>query len=98
MGQLQSDLAGASQKATALKKATDTLSQSVTLVTDTQTTIIGNSDAQQALQSSQDRTKKIARAISTASGNIQSVAKEFEALDAQIAHSLPKPLEAYTYG
>lgn len=98
MGQLKSDLDKASQKATALKNATDTLIQPVVITADTQTTVAGNTNAQEALKSAQDTAKKIASAVSKASTNIQSVAKEFEALDAKVAQSLPKPLGDYVHG
>lgn len=98
MGQLKSDLGGASQKATALKNATDTLTQPVVTTADTQTTVAGNTNGQAAIKSAQDKAKQLANAVTKASTNIQSVAKEFEALDAKVAQSLPKPLGDYLNG
>ncbi|WP_034564834.1 TIGR04197 family type VII secretion effector [Carnobacterium gallinarum] len=90
MEQLKSDLGGASQKATALKNATDILIQSVVITTDTQTTVAGNTNGQAAIKSAQDKAKQIANAVVKASSNIQSVAKEFEGLDAKVAQSVSK--------
>ncbi|WP_034559985.1 TIGR04197 family type VII secretion effector [Carnobacterium gallinarum] len=98
MEQLKSDLGGASQKATALKNATNTLIQPVVITEDTQTTVTGNTNKQAAIKSAQDKAKQIANAVVKASSNIQSVAKEFEALDEQIGQNLPKPLGDYING
>lgn len=80
---IKSDLTGASQKATVLKNATEQLLQTATVTSDTQTTITGNTNAQEAIQSAQNLSKLIAESVSVASQNIQSLAKEFEAFDKQ---------------
>ncbi|MGX7417425.1 TIGR04197 family type VII secretion effector [Carnobacterium gallinarum] len=98
MEQLKSDLGGASQKATALKNATNTLIQPVVITEDTQTTVTGNTNGQVAIKSAQDKAKQIANAVVKASSNIQSIAKEFEALDEQIGQNPPKPLGDYVNG
>lgn len=89
---IQSDLAGASQKATALKNATDRLIQQSNINNDTQTTVVGNDNAQEAITAAQETATKIAQAVFLASSNLQSVAKDFEALDQTVANTLFKPI------
>lgn len=84
---IQSDMGTASQKATALKDATDQLIQQSSVSTDNQTTVAGNAKAQEAITKAQQTATKIAQAIHTASGNIQSVAKDFEAMDNELSRS-----------
>ncbi|KMN42444.1 TIGR04197 family type VII secretion effector [Bacillus sp. LK2] len=83
MSGIKSDLGRAQQKATALKSATDILiqSSSISNETDTQTTVAGNTNAQEAIQIAQETAKQVALAIATAANNIHSVAGNFEALD-----------------
>lgn len=65
MPDIKSDLSGAQQKATALKSATDIMiqSSSITNETDTQTTVAGNTNAQEAIQIAQGTAKQISLAI-----------------------------------
>lgn len=84
MSTIKSDLSGASLKATALKNATDSISQSALPTTDTQTTVLGNSSALNAIEAAQTTAQQIASAVSLASANIQSVAENFEAMDNQV--------------
>lgn len=90
---IQSDFAGASQKATALKGATDKLIQSSSITKDTQTTVTGNTNAQEAITTAQETAKKIAQAVFQASSNLQSVAKDFEAMDQNVANTMFNSLE-----
>jgi type VII secretion effector (TIGR04197 family) len=85
---IQSDLAGASQKATALKNATDTLIQSSSVSEDTQTTVAGNTNAQEVIKLAQETATQIAQAVFFASSNLQSVAKDFEAMDENVANTM----------
>lgn len=89
---IQSDLAGASQKATALKSATDRLIQQSSINNDTQTTVVGNDNAHEAITTAQETATKIAQAVFAASSNLQSVAKDFEVLDQTVANTLFKPI------
>ncbi|MTD40260.1 TIGR04197 family type VII secretion effector [Erwinia sp. CPCC 100877] len=89
---IQSDFTGASQKATALKGATDKLIQSASITKDTQTTVAGNTNAQEAITTAQETATKIAQAVFQASSNLQSVAKEFEALDQRVANTMIRGL------
>lgn len=84
---IKSDLGTASQKATALKNATDQLIQSASVAQDSQTTVAGNAKAQEAIIMCQQSATKIAQTIHAASGNIQSVAKDFEAMDNELSKS-----------
>lgn len=81
LSKMQSDLSGASQKATELQQAVNLLSNASTITLDTQTTVSGNSNAQDIIQKSQSTAQQITEAITTASNNIKSVATEFEAVD-----------------
>lgn len=85
---IKSDLGGAQLKATALKNATDSILQSTSPTNDSQTTVRGNTNAQEAITVAQETAKQIAAAISLASANIQSVAKNFEALDQSISQTM----------
>jgi type VII secretion effector (TIGR04197 family) len=85
---IQSDLAGASQKATALKNATDKLIQSSSVSEDTQTTVAGNTNAQEVIKLAQETATQIAQAVFFASSNLQSVAKDFEAMDENVANTM----------
>lgn len=88
MSTINSDLSGARQKATALKSATDSLSQSIVATTDTQTTVLGNAEALKTITSAQITAKAIASAVSLAAANIQTVAENFDAMDNQAAQAL----------
>jgi type VII secretion effector (TIGR04197 family) len=89
---IKSDLTGASQKAIALKNATDRLIHQSRISNDTQTTVVGNDNAQEAITTAQETATKIAQAVFLASSNLQSVAKDFEALDQTVAKTIFKPL------
>ncbi|EOL43048.1 type VII secretion effector [Enterococcus phoeniculicola] len=87
-----SDLTGATQKATALKNATDRLIQQTTITNDTQTTVAGNSNEQEAVTTAQETAIKIAQAVVIASNNLQSVAEDFQALDVNVANTMFQPI------
>lgn len=89
---IKSDLAGASQKATALRNATDRLIQQSSINNDNRTTVAGNTNAQVAITAAQETATKVAQAVFTASNNLQSVAKDFEVLDQTVAKTLFKPI------
>ncbi|MFD1899199.1 TIGR04197 family type VII secretion effector [Enterococcus termitis] len=54
--------------------------------------MLGNDNAQEAITTAQETATKIAQAIFAASSNLQSVAKDFEALDQTVANTIFKPL------
>lgn len=90
---ISSDLAGASQKATAIKNATARLSQPLNISNDTQTTVAGNKNAQEAITTAQETAVKIAQVVLDASNNLQTVAEDFQALDVEVSNTLFKPLD-----
>ncbi|MBC1604158.1 TIGR04197 family type VII secretion effector [Paenilisteria rocourtiae] len=92
MSKLQSDLDGASLKATALKNATDSLISSVSITTDSQTTVAGNKSAGDSIKMAQEVAQQIASAVATASSNIQSVASSFEAVDKKAGQGLEQSI------
>lgn len=85
---IKSDFNGAQLKATALQQATATILQATSVTKDTQTTVSGNANAQEAMTAAQETAKQIAAAIALASTNIQSVAKDFEALDQRMSQKM----------
>lgn len=89
---IKSNFGNASQKATALKNATDKLIQPTSISNDNQTTVSGNLRAQEVIQQAQETARQVAEAILTASSNLQSVAEGFQAMDQQIEQSLSQSL------
>ncbi len=92
MADIKSDFCGASQKATALKKTTSKLAQTILVVNDNQTTISGNINAQEAIQQAQETARQVAEAVTAASSNLQSVAEEFQVLDQQVGQNFLQSL------
>lgn len=80
-GDIKSNLGEAQQHASALKSAVGLLGQGGTVTTDSQTTVAGNKNAQQAITSISTVIKSVTGAVNNASGNINSVAKNFKAMD-----------------
>lgn len=93
MPSIQSEVNEASQKATALKSAAAKLAHSNSITEDTQTTVVGNQNAHQALQAEQKTALQIAQAVNQATENLKSVAQDFEALDQSLATSVLGGLE-----
>ncbi|MGM0216297.1 TIGR04197 family type VII secretion effector [Enterococcus sp. AZ109] len=81
MAGISSDIGQAQQKATALRSASETLSTSASVNKDTQTTVIGNQSAHEAIDSLSSAAQRVASAVNSASGSIQSVAQNFQAID-----------------
>lgn len=88
MTNIMSNLGGARQKATALRTACDHITQNSSVDKDTRTTVAGNTNAHDTIQTIIDSAEQIAQAVLTASSQLQSVAEEFEALDQSVATSL----------
>lgn len=78
---VKSNLGVAQQRASALKNAVNSLLSNGTITSDTQTTVAGNKSAQNAIKSTIKAIKIVAETTTTASNNINSVAKNFEAID-----------------
>jgi type VII secretion effector (TIGR04197 family) len=97
MGMLKSDSGVAKQVATTIATALDGAnSSSGAILSDTQTTVAGNTNAQAAIQAMLGAQNKIVQAVGQAATNLQTVASEFEAADQTIrqfisASSLPAP-------
>ncbi|ASZ64712.1 TIGR04197 family type VII secretion effector [Bacillus cereus group sp. MYBK163-2] len=86
MGQFQSNLQTATQIATQMRAASDTI-QSATnrsITKAARTTISVNSKAQEANQQMLDFTKQFSTVFQQAVDNIHSVAKEFERMDHEL--------------
>lgn len=81
MANIESDITEAAKKATTLKTATDTLKEEHPVLLDNKTTVSGNKDAKEAIQTAKEMAKQIAEATSVASTQLHSVAKAFEAID-----------------
>lgn len=94
---LNSDKQIARQLAIGLMSALDTLNQSSSVTKDTQTTVAGNANAHETSDSMTEIASKITQIVGNASGNIKSVASEFETMDKTIRDGmglLPPSLKA----
>jgi len=82
---INSNAAVAQAIATSIASSVSSLNQGTTITKDTQTTVAGNSNAQQAITQLTTFNTSLVQAITQASNNIRSVAAEFEAVDQRIA-------------
>lgn len=82
---INSNSAVAQAVATSIASSVSALNQGTTITKDTQTTVAGNSNAQQAITQLTTFNTSLVQAITQASNNIRSVAVEFEAVDQRIA-------------
>lgn len=82
---INSNSAVAQAVATSIASSVSSLNQGTTITKDTQTTVAGNSNAQQAITQLTTFNTSLVQAITQASNNIRSVAAEFEAVDQRIA-------------
>lgn len=78
---IKSNLGIAQARATALKNATESLNSSSSADKDSQTTVLGNSKAHSAIDSTLNVAKIVSGAVTNASSNINTVAGNFEAVD-----------------
>ena len=81
MNILQSSKEQAASSATSLKTASNNISQEITVTKDTQTTVAGNTNAQNSIEVSKQTASKMSKVIQSMSNNIHSVAEEFQAMD-----------------
>ena len=81
MNILQSSKEQAASSATSLKTASNNISQEITVTKDTQTTVAGNTNAQNSIEVSNQTASKMSKVIQSMSNNIHSVAVEFQAMD-----------------
>lgn len=70
----------------------DNLSGTGVITADTQTTISGNTKAQEAITDLSDVKNSILKAVGQASTNLQSVASEFEAVDKELRGIFESPI------
>lgn len=96
--EVKSDSAVAGQVATKIASSLDGTAGGGAILTDTQTTVGGNQNAQDAIQSMFGAQNKIVQAIGQASNNLQSIASEFEAADQATRKlissiSIPSPIK-----
>ncbi|ALS00063.1 hypothetical protein ATZ33_01280 [Enterococcus silesiacus] len=82
---INSNSAVAQAVATSIASSVSSLNQGTTITKDTQTTVAGNSNAQQAITQLTTFNTSLVQAVTQASNNIRSVAAEFEAVDQRIA-------------
>ncbi|WP_348920458.1 TIGR04197 family type VII secretion effector [Enterococcus rotai] len=82
---INSNSAVAQAVATSIASSVSSLNQGTAITKDTQTTVAGNSNAQQAITQLTTFNNSLVQAITQASNNIRSVAAEFEAVDQRIA-------------
>ena len=94
MDGIKSNSSTARQIATGIASSLDDINGGGTVITDTQTTVGGNTNAQEAIQSLFSIQNTIVQSIGQASNNLQSIANEFESADfavRQIIDSLSIP-------
>jgi type VII secretion effector (TIGR04197 family) len=85
MATIKSNSAVAQAAATSIASALSSLNQGTMITNDTQTTVAGNNNAQQAITQLTTFNTSLVQAITQASNNIRSIAAEFEAVDQKIA-------------
>ncbi|MGC6770097.1 TIGR04197 family type VII secretion effector [Enterococcus sp. LJL51] len=78
----------ANQLATNIARSLDGLESVQAVISDTQTTVAGNTKAQEALHSARNATNLIIGAVGQASVALQTVAVEFEAADRALREGL----------
>ena len=78
---VKSDLSVSRQRASALKRSGEKLTSSGPVTIDLQTTVSGNESAQKTVKLTINVAKKITEVVNSSSSNINSVAKNFEAVD-----------------
>ncbi|GGC77778.1 TIGR04197 family type VII secretion effector [Enterococcus wangshanyuanii] len=85
MSNIKSDSGVAQAIATSIASSLGSLNQGSSITKDTQTTVSGNSNAQQAITQMTTFNTSLVQAVTQASNNIRSVAAEFEAVDQKIS-------------
>lgn len=85
MSSIQSNSGVAQAVASTIASSLSTLKQGNSISKDTQTTVAGNSNAQQAITLLTTFNTSLVQAVGQASLNIRSIASEFEAVDQKLA-------------
>ena len=81
MNVVQSNKEQAVSSRTSLKNVINNISQEITVTKDTQTTVAGNTNAQNSIEVSKQTASKMSKVIQSMSNNIHSVTVEFQAMD-----------------
>ncbi len=81
---IKSDLKEAQTYATAFHNVADSLLEQKPVTHDTQTTLAGNTNAQDAFQQAITTAKEISTIVNDAGVHLHSVAKDFEAFDQEV--------------
>ena len=81
MNVIQSNKEQAVSSRTSLKNEINNIFQEITVTKDTQTTVAGNTSAQNSIEVSKQTASKMSKVIQSMSNNIHSVAEEFQAMD-----------------
>jgi type VII secretion effector (TIGR04197 family) len=87
MSEVKSSSGAAQSIASSISASLSSLDQVATITKDTQTTVAGNSHAQQAITQLTAFNASLVQAVELASNNIRLVAAEFEAVDQEISQS-----------
>ncbi|MGL4382093.1 MAG: TIGR04197 family type VII secretion effector [Bacilli bacterium] len=82
---ISSNSSEANKRASSLKRATSNLNKNIDVVKDVNTTLIGNNKASAVIDINSQVIISITNSINKASANINSVSKEFIALDYTIS-------------
>ncbi|MBL1224254.1 TIGR04197 family type VII secretion effector [Enterococcus sp. BWR-S5] len=94
IAEVKSSSVVAGQVATKIANSLDRAAGGGAILSDTQTTVGGNTNAQEAIQAMLGGQNNIVQAIGQASNNLQSIANEFEAADQVVRKliSIPSPI------
>lgn len=90
MGELKSNIALASQRASALATATSAISSAGSITKDSQTNVAGNISASSAIDLAQTTANQMSDVITSMSSNIQNLSSAFQAMDKQLSVQLSR--------
>lgn len=88
MSEIKSNSVVAKSVASGIASSLDGINQKGTILSDNQTTVAGNTSAQQAISQLTTFNSSLSQAVGNASANIRSVAVEFEAVEDRIVQTI----------
>ena len=91
MVEIKVDLSGANKISTGLSVGVNHLRSVSNVVKDNRTTVAGNNEASRVIDQSKMASDEIAKIIADMSKNLNSVTKEFQAVDDKIGNEFIKP-------
>ena len=91
MVEIKVDLSGAGKISTGLSVGVNHLRSVSNVVKDNHTTVAGNNEASRVIDQSKMASDEIAKIIADMSKNLNSVTKEFQAVDDKIGNEFIKP-------